>query len=115
LEFPSHGIADGQKVRIGFRPYSVQISPEPGTFRYRAVLRHTYFLGIMLRLELELPSGLILRSRMTKEEYAKLGLSDDMEVSFQIRQYRILGSDGETLPQEVSVTHELGAILGEGI
>ena len=115
LEFPSHGIPNGQKVRVGFRPYSVQISPDPGAHRYRAVLRHTYFLGIMLRLELELPSGLILRSRMTKEEYARLGLSDDMEVSFQIRQYRILGADGETLPPEVSVTHELGAILGEGI
>jgi sulfate transport system ATP-binding protein len=115
LEFPSHGIPDGQKIRIGFRPYSVQISPDPAAHRYKAVLRHTYFLGIMLRLELELPSGLILRSRMTKEEYAKLGLLDDMEVSFQIRQYRILGSDGQTLPPEVSVTHDVPAHLGEGI
>jgi len=115
LEFPSHGLPEGQKVRIGFRPYSVQISPDVRTYCYRAVLSHTYFLGIMLRLELELPSGLILRSRMTKEEYAKLGLRDDMEVSFQIRQYRILGAEGEMLPPEVSVTHDLGAILGEGI
>jgi len=115
LEFPSHGIPDGQKVRIGFRPYSVQISPQPGTYRYQAILRHTYFLGIMLRLELELASGLILRSRMTKEEYGKLGLRDDMTVSFQIRQYRVLGSDGQTLPPEVSVAHDLRADLGEGI
>ncbi len=115
LEFPSHGLPNGQKVRIGFRPYSVQISTQPGTFRYQAILRHTYFLGIMLRLELELPSGLLLRSRMTKEEYSKLGLKDEMPVSFQIRQYRILGSDSGTLPAEVSVTHEASAGLGEGI
>jgi sulfate transport system ATP-binding protein len=115
LEFPAHGIVDGQKLRIGFRPYSVQISPNAGTFRYQAVLLHTYFLGIMLRLELELPSGLILRSRMTKEEYAKLGLRDGMPVSFQIRQYRVLGTDGDALAPEVAVTHDLGANLGEGI
>lgn len=115
LEFPAHGFSDGQKVRIGFRPYSVQISPEPGAFRYQAVLRHTYFLGIMLRVELELPSGLILRSRITKEEYGKLGLRDDMSVSFQIRQYRMLGSDDEELRPEVSVTHELCADPGGGI
>ena len=115
LEFPAHGVADGQKLRIGFRPYSVQISPNAGTLRYQAVLLHTYFLGIMLRLELELPSGLILRSRMTKEEYAKLGLRDDMPISFQIRQYRVLGTDGDVLAPEVAVTHDLGANLGEGI
>lgn len=115
LEFPAHGFPDGQKVRVGFRPYAVQISPETGVFRYQAILRHTYFLGIMLRLELELPSGLILRSRMTKEEYGKLGLRDSMPVSFQIRQYRVLGSDGDTLAPEVSVAHDLRANLGEGI
>ena len=115
LEFPSHGFAEGEKVRIGFRPYAVQISPEPGVFQYQAILRHTYFLGIMLRLELELPSGLILRSRMTKEEYGKLGLADDMKVSFRIRQYRVLGSNGDTLAPETSVTHGPHSSLGEGI
>lgn len=115
LEFPSHGVPDGQKLRIGFRPYSVQLSPELGAYRYQAELRHTYFLGIMLRLELEMPSGLILRSRMTKEEYAKLNLRDGMKVSFQINQYRVLSSDGETLTPEVSITHDLRANLGEGI
>ena len=115
LEFPSHGTADGQKLRVGFRPYSVQLSPEVGLFRYKAVLLHTYFLGIMLRLELELPSGLIIRSRMTKEEYAALGLNDGMPVSFQIRQYRVLGIDGGTLAPEVSIAHDLRANLGEGI
>jgi len=115
LEFPAHGVPEGQKVRIGFRPYSVQISPEPGVFRYEATLLHTYFLGTMLRLELELPSGLILRSRITKEEYSKLGLSDGMKISFQIRQYRILASEGDVLMPEVAITHDIQANLGEGI
>ncbi len=115
LEFPSHGTPDGQKLRIGFRPYSVQLSSDVGLFRYKAVLLHTYFLGIMLRLELELPSGLILRSRMTKEEFGALGLVDGMPVSFQIRQYRVLGTDGEILQPEVAVMHDLRANLGEGI
>ena len=115
LEFPAHGVADGQKLRLGFRPYSVQISPELGAYRYQGVLRHTYFLGIMLRLEVELPSGLILRSRMTKEEYARLNLWDGVRVSFQIRNYRVLGSDDGKLSAEVSVSHQMGANLGEGI
>lgn len=114
LEFSTHGFAEGQKVRIGFRPYSVQLSPEMGRYRYRGILRHTYFLGIMLRVELELLSGLILRSRMTKEEYARLGLRDGMNVSFEIRQYRILGTDGDALAPEVSITHDVPH-LGEGI
>ena len=115
LEFPAHGVAEGQTVRVGFRPYSVQISPELGAYRYQGILRHTYFLGIMLRVELELPSGLILRSRMTKEEYARLGLKDGMKVSFQIRHYRVLASQGEALRPEVALTHEWNANLGEGI
>jgi sulfate transport system ATP-binding protein len=115
LEFPAHGTPDGQKLRVGFRPYAVQISPEVGLYRYKAVLRHTYFLGIMLRLELELPSGLILRSRMTKEEYSSLGVRDGTAVSFQIRQYRTLGTDGGALQPEVSVVHDLSVHLGAGI
>ena len=115
LEFPAHGIPDGQKLRLGFRPYAVQISSDVHAYRYQAVLLHTYFLGIMLRLELELPSGLILRSRMTKEEYAKLELRDGQQVSFQIRQYRVLGTNGDTLAPEVAVTHALVPSLGEGI
>ena len=115
LEFPAHGVADGQKLRLGFRPYSVQISPELDAFRYQAVLRHTYFLGIMLRVEIELPSGLIIRSRMTKEEYARLNLSDGTPVSFQIRNYRVLGSDDGKMSAEVSVSHQIGPNLGEGI
>jgi hypothetical protein len=102
-------------LRIGFRPYAVQISPELGLFQHQAVLRHTYFLGIMLRLELETDSGLILRSRMTKEEYSKLGLQDGQRVSFQIRQYRVLGTNGGALPPETAVVHNWSANLGEGI
>src|SRR5262245_7577420 len=93
LQFPAEGHADGTKLRIGFRPYAVQISTDLALYPYRAVLRHTFFLGIMLRLELVLESGLVLRSRMTKEEYAQLGLQDDQEVSVQIRNYRVLAAD----------------------
>src|SRR3974390_2124593 len=59
LEFPSHGLATGQKLRIGFRPYAVQISSDLTQYRYHAVLRRTFFLGVMLRGELELPRGLV--------------------------------------------------------
>ncbi len=115
LEFPPHGLPDGQRLRIGFRPYSVQISSDLKAYRYRAILRHTYFLGIMLRVELELPSGLLIRARMTKEEYAFQGLDDGKEVSFQIRQYRVLAHEGERLAPEVAVTHDVPVALGEGI
>jgi sulfate/thiosulfate transport system ATP-binding protein len=115
LEFPSHGVPDGQKLRLGFRPYSVQVSPDLTAHRYQGILRRTYFLGIMLRIEVELASGLILRSRITKEEYARLNLSDGMPVSFQIRQYRVLGTDSGTLSPEVSVTYDVLPNLGEGI
>jgi sulfate transport system ATP-binding protein len=115
LEFPAHGLADGQKLRIGFRPYAVQVSPDGSAYRYRAVLRRTYFLGVMLRLEMELPSGLILRSRMSKEDYARLGLADGRPVSFQIRSYRILSKEDEPLGAEVATAYEVPPHLGEGI
>jgi sulfate transport system ATP-binding protein len=115
LEFPSHGLPDGQRLRIGFRPYAVQISSDVKAYRYRAILRHTYFLGVMLRVELELPSGLLIRARMTKEEYAFQALDDGKEVSFQIRQYRVLAREGEKLAPEVAVTHDVPVALGEGI
>jgi sulfate transport system ATP-binding protein len=115
LEFPAHGLEDGQKMRIGFRPYNVQVSSDPLACRNRAVLRRTYFLGVMLRLELELPSGLVIRSRISKEEYARLGLKDGGEVSFQIRTYRVLSKQGEPLGAEVAATHETSPHLGEGI
>ncbi len=106
LEFPAHGLADGQQMRVGFRPYAVQVSSDPNACRYRAVLRRTYFLGVMLRLELALPSGLVLRSRMSKEEYSRLGLQDDQTVSLQIKTYRIL-STHDGLGTEVSPVYDL--------
>jgi len=115
LEFPSHGLPDGQRLRIGFRPYAVQISSDVKAYRHRAIPRHTYFLGVMLRVELELPSGLLIRARMTKEEYAFQGLDDGKAVSFQIRQYRVLAREGDKLAPEVAVTHDVPVALGEGI
>src|SRR5207249_4820420 len=73
------------------------------------------FIGVMMRVELELPSGLLIRARMTKEEYAFQGLADGKDVSFQIRQYRVLAREGEKLAPEVAVTHDVPLTLGEGI
>src|SRR6266699_6443061 len=115
LEFPAQGLPNGQRLRIGFRPYAVQISSDVKAYRYRAILRHTYFLGVMLRVELELPSGLLIRARMTKEEYGFQGLDDGKEVAFQIRQYRVLAREGDRLAPEVAVTHDVPVALGEGI
>jgi ABC-type Fe3+/spermidine/putrescine transport system ATPase subunit len=106
LEFPAPGEAEGKKVRIGFRPYAVQISGDAAQYRYRAVLRRTFFLGIMLRVEFELPSGLILRARMTKEEYAQQALEDGKEVSFQIRQYRVLAREVGALAPETELSYQ---------
>jgi sulfate transport system ATP-binding protein len=114
MEFHLPGVAEGQ-VRIGFRPYAVQISPDLALHRYRAVLRHTFFLGVMLRLELELPSGLIIRARMTKEDYARLGLQDDREVSMQIRQFRLLSHERGALSPEQLNTYEFPPMIAENI
>mgnify|MGYP002622663577 CR=1 FL=1 len=116
LEFPAHGLGEGQKMRIGFRPYAVQISPDAGAHRYQAILRHTYFLGVMLRVELELPSGLILRARMSKEDYTRMGLADGQWVSVQIRNYRVLSKENEPLKQEeVATAHDVPPHIAEGI
>src|SRR5436190_7777034 len=115
LEFPSHGLETGQKLRIGFRPYAVQISSDLTQYRYRAVLRRTFFLGVMLRVELELPSGLVIRARMSKEEYAHQCLEDGMAVSFQIRQYRILAREPAPLTPEAELTYEQPPVFGENI
>ena len=115
VEFPAPGHADGTRLRIGFRPYAVQISNDLALLPYRAVLRHTFFLGILLRLELELPSGLIIRSRMTKEEYAQLGLADGREVSFQIKNYRVLASDTGSLSPEMESPYQPPPTIGEHI
>jgi sulfate transport system ATP-binding protein len=115
LEFPTPGQAPGQKIRIGFRPYSVQISSDLAQYRYQAVLRHTFFLGILLRVELELPSGLTIRARMTKEEYAHQGLQDGQHVSMQIRQFRVLASETTELPPEADLPFQPPPTLGDHI
>ncbi len=115
LEFPAGGHADGERMRLGFRPYAVQVSPDLAQFHYRAILRRTYFLGTMLRLELELPSGLVLRSRITKEEYAQSELADGREVSLQIRQYRVLARDTNGLAPEIQLSHEPRPNIAEHI
>jgi sulfate transport system ATP-binding protein len=113
LEFPAPDRAEGEKVRIGFRPFSVQVSPDPRHYPYRALIRHTFFLGVMLRLELELPSGLVVRARMTKEDYAQLRLREGTKVSFVIRSYRVLRGEYESLSAEIQAPEKVG--YGEGI
>ena len=115
LEFPALGEPEGRKLRIGFRPYAVQISGDVTQYRYHAVLRRTFFLGVMLRVELELPSGLVLRARMSKEEYAQQTLEDGKEVSFQIRQYRLLARDAGTLPPETELSYQSPPAIAENI
>jgi sulfate transport system ATP-binding protein len=115
LQFPAENHPDGSRLRIGFRPYAVQVSTDLTLYPYRATLRHTFFLGILLRLELELSSGLILRSRMTKEEYAQLGLSDGAQVSIHIRNYRVLASEGAPLVAEVESPQQRRPSIAEGI
>jgi sulfate/thiosulfate transport system ATP-binding protein len=115
LEFPSGGAGEGQKLRIGFRPYAVRIASDAALYRYRAVLRHTFFLGVLLRVELELPSGLTVRARMTKEDYNHEGLEDGMEVSFQIQEYRILSGEAAGLQPETALENPFRPALGENI
>jgi hypothetical protein len=93
----------------------VQISADVDAYRYRAVLRRTFFLGVMLRVELELPSGLVVRARMSKEEYAHQALEDGREVSFQIRQYRVLAREQAALPPERELAYQPPPIVGDNI
>lgn len=115
MEFPADGHADGEKLRIGFRPYAVQVSSDTAQYRYHGVLRRTFFLGVLLRVELELPSGLILRARMSKEEYAHQGLEDGKEVSFRIRQYRVLAKEAAALSPESELSYQAPPTMGEHI
>jgi sulfate transport system ATP-binding protein len=115
LLFPASGFADGERLRIGFRPVAVQISSDLKQLPYQAVIRRTFFLGVMLRMELELPSGLVLRARVSKEEYASLALYDGRKVSLHIRNYRILPRQNEPLGPELEVPENSSLFLGEGI
>ena len=90
LEFPAPDFSDGHLVRIGFRPYYIKLSEDPRHFRQRARLRHVYFLGIAYRLEIETETGLILRSRMNKEEFRQRRFEVGQPVSYAITHFRIL-------------------------
>jgi sulfate transport system ATP-binding protein len=115
MQFPTPGQPDGQRVRIGFRPYAVQVSSDLAQYPYQAVLRHTFFLGVMLRVELELDSGLTLRARMAKEEYAQMGLQDGSRVSMQIRNYRVLAQETAPLAPEVAAPETSISDIASGI
>ena len=93
----------------------MQISSDLTQCRYRAILRHTFFLGVLLRVELELPSGLMIRARMSKEEYAHQGLEDGREVSFQIRQFRVLSTESASLSPESDLAYQPPPMIGENI
>lgn len=114
LCFPAHGVPEGQTLRIGFRPYAVQVSRDLDEYPQRAVIRQVYFLGVQLRLELETPSGLILRTRIAKDDFLRQGLEQGAPVSFQIREYRVLSIGAHRLPPEVATVHS-GANFAEGI
>lgn len=98
LEFPVDGFADGHKVQIGFRPYYVKLSEDPAQFRLRARLRHVYFLGVAYRLEIETEGGLILRSRMNKEEFRQCRFKVGQPLSYAITHFRILPQEGRAIP-----------------
>jgi hypothetical protein len=55
---------------------------------------------------------LIIRSRMSKEDYASLGLADGCAVSLQIRSYRVLAKEGEPLGNEVATSFEITRLIG---
>ncbi|WP_447976852.1 sulfate/molybdate ABC transporter ATP-binding protein [Candidatus Nitrospira bockiana] len=93
FEFPAPGVRDGQRIRIGFRPYYVKLSEDPGHFRQQARLRHIYFLGVAYRLEIETEGGLILRSRLNKEEFRQRRFEVGQRLSYAITQFRILPED----------------------
>jgi sulfate transport system ATP-binding protein len=95
LEFPAPGMAEGVKVQVGFRPYYVKVSENPTRYRQRAKLRHIYFLGVAYRLEIETGEGLVLRSRMNKEEFRQYRFEVGQTVSYAVTQFRFLPREGE--------------------
>lgn len=97
LEFPVVEFQDGQRVQVGFRPYYVKVSEDPARFRQQARLRHVYFLGVAYRLEIETEDGLILRSRMNKEDYRQCKFEVGQPVSYAITHFRILPQEGKPI------------------
>jgi sulfate transport system ATP-binding protein len=90
LEFPAAGYPEGHPVQIWFRPYHLRLSEDPTLYRLRAKLRHVYFLGVAYRLEIETEDGLLLRSRLNKEEFRHSRFVEGATVSFAITQFRLL-------------------------
>lgn len=101
IEFPAPDIAEGTSVQVGFRPYYVKVSEDPARYRQQAKLRHIYFLGVAYRLEIETVEGLILRSRMNKEEFRQYRFQIGQTVSYAVTQFRFLPREGEQLGAEV--------------
>ncbi|MGQ0811709.1 MAG: sulfate/molybdate ABC transporter ATP-binding protein [Nitrospiraceae bacterium] len=93
LEFPAAGHADGERIRVGFRPYYLKVSEDPARFRQQAKLRHVYFLGVAYRLEIETSDGFLLRSRMNKEEFRQRRFEVGQAVSYAITHFRFLPQD----------------------
>ena len=93
LEFAADELPDGSRMRIGFRPNAVLIASDPLEYRHRATLRHVYFLGAVLRLELELLSGLIVQSQIASEEFVRLGLAEGRDISLRISRHHVLAYD----------------------
>jgi sulfate transport system ATP-binding protein len=102
LEFPAPGLPDGRRVQIGFRPYYLKVSEDPRRFRQHARLRHIYFLGVAYRLEIETDDGLLLRSRMNKEEFRQYRFEVGRSVSFAITHFRILPAELAAIPSTPS-------------
>jgi sulfate/thiosulfate transport system ATP-binding protein len=98
LEFPSPNIADHVHLQVGFRPYYVKVSEDPKRYRQPATLRHIYFLGVAYRLEIETAEGLILRSRMNKEEFRHSRFEVGQPVSFAVMHFRFLPQEGMSFP-----------------
>jgi sulfate transport system ATP-binding protein len=95
MEFPAPEIPDGTSVQVGFRPYYVKISDDPARYRQQAKLRHIYFLGVAYRLEIETADGVLLRSRLNKEEFRQHRFEVGQPVSYAVTQFRFLPREGE--------------------
>jgi hypothetical protein len=54
------------------------------TFRLQATLKHIYFLDVAYRLEIQTTDGLILRSRINKEEFRQYRFEVGWPVSYAI-------------------------------
>ncbi len=98
LSFAAHGRREqdvgghreGDRLLIGVRPYYVRLSRDLHHFPYHATVRRVYFLGVAIRIEIETPEGLVLRSRMNKEAFRQAGIEAGAAVSFEISQYRLI-------------------------